>query len=230
MAPTPAVATIRRYPVKAMGGEQLARVHLDDRGVTGDRWWAVVDGDGRLASGKDARRFRRRDAVLDLTARTDDAGRVLVAGPAGELGVGEDLDRWLSELLGDPVAVRAEDTTPHQDGGEVSLVGTATLAWCAQRWGVDADPRRLRVNLLVETDEPFVEESWVGRTLAVGTARLTVVEQVPRCRTVDLAQDGVATTGRWLLPLGRERGARLAVYADVATPGRVAVGDEVRAG
>lgn len=223
----PVVTSIRRYPVKAMGGEQLERADLDERGLVGDRWWAVVDGDGRLASGKDSRRFRRRDAVLAHAARTDASGGVLVTGPDGELPLGADLDRRLSDLLGDPVQVRAEATTSHQDGGPVSLVGTATLRWCAERWGVDADPRRLRVNLLVETEEPFVEESWVGSTVSVGSVRLVLVEPVPRCRTIDLAQDGVATTERWLLPLGRERDACLAVYADVVVPGTVAVGDAV---
>lgn len=230
MAWTTTVAAIRRYPVKAMGGEPLERVELDARGLVGDRWWAVIDEDGRLASAKDTRRFRRRDGVLDHAARTTAAGQVLVTGPSGEHALGPGLDRLLSDRLGDAVAVRTEAGTSHQDGGAVSLVGTATLRWCAERWGLDADPRRLRVNLLLETDEPFVEESWVDSTVTVGSARLAVVEHVPRCRTIDLAQDGVTTTERWLQPLGRERDACLAVYADVAAPGAVAVGDAVRLG
>jgi uncharacterized protein YcbX len=51
---------IRRYPVKAMGGESLDSVQVEARGVLGDRRYAVVDGDGKLASGKHSRRFRRR--------------------------------------------------------------------------------------------------------------------------------------------------------------------------
>ena len=78
----------------------------------------------------------------------------------------------------------------------MSLVGTATLAWCADRWGVTADPRRLRVNVVVSTDEPFVEETWVGQEIACGDARLRVVERVPRCRTVDVHQDGARAQGR----------------------------------
>ena len=32
-----------RHPVKSMVGERVAAVHVDDRGVVGDRWWAVRD-------------------------------------------------------------------------------------------------------------------------------------------------------------------------------------------
>ncbi len=94
--------------------------------------------------------------------------------------------------------------------------------------GRDADPRRLRANLVLGADEPFVEETWVGRDLEVGGVRLRVVGGVPRCRMVDLRQDGVEPGARWLGPLARERDLSLAVYADVVRPGRIGVGDVVR--
>jgi uncharacterized protein len=56
-----------------------------------------------------------------------------------------------------------------------------------------------RANLLVEIDDD--ERGWVGRTVAVGTAVLRVTRTPRHC---------------------------LGVYADVHTPGRVAVGDPVR--
>lgn len=216
-----------RYPVKSMGGEHLDAVELDERGLVGDRWYAVRDAEGHLASGKDTRRFRRRDAVFDYTAHTRDEG-VVVRGPEGEWPVGDPgLDATLTSRMDVAVQVVPESTVPHQDQGSVSLVGTATLAWCADRWGIDADPRRLRVNLLVETDEPFVEETWVGREIGVGEVRLAVVERIPRCRMIDVAQVDVGARGRWLKPLGAERDMCVAMYADVARPGVVRRGDRV---
>ena len=47
--------------------------------------------------------------------------------------------------------------------------------------------------------------------------------------TIDLAQDGVASSTRWLTALGASRDLRVAVYCDVATPGTLAVGDEQHA-
>jgi uncharacterized protein YcbX len=222
------VTSLRRYPVKALGGEDLSSVPLDDRGLRGDRWYAVVDADGRFAALKDTRRFRRRDAVAGYSASTTADGGVVVRCGAEAWTVGDPaLDRHLTATTGTPQRVAPEGAVSHQDGGAVSLVGTATLAWCAQRWGGSADPRRLRVNVVVETDEPFVEEGWVGRRLVIGSAALTVVERVPRCRTVDVAQDGTTPDTPWLRPLGAERDLCLAVYADVADPGVIAVGDAV---
>ncbi|MEJ7794551.1 MAG: MOSC N-terminal beta barrel domain-containing protein [Nocardioides sp.] len=221
------VLAIRRYPVKSMGGESLASVVLDQRGLAGDRWYAVADDDGRFACGKDSRRFRRRDGIFDHRAATVPEG-VIVTGEDGSWRVGDpDLDAALSRALGDPVRVVEEEDVPHQDAGSVSLVGTATLEWCADRWGLDADPRRLRVNLLVDTDEPFVEEGWVGREVAVGNVRLRVIEGIERCRTIDVAQDGTGARGRWLRPLADERDMCVAVYADVTRPGTLRLGDVV---
>lgn len=257
------VAELRRYAVKAMAGEAVPAYDVDARGVAGDRWYAVVDGEGRMAAAKSTRRFRRYDAVLGWTARLDATG-VEVRAPAAP-GCGEHpaagtgrqsfrlpppglpdpddaddsgsldpgLDAALSASLGTPVRVRPESAVPHFDAGSVSLVGTATLAWCRDRLGIDADHRRLRPNILVATEEPFVEERWVGAEVriggvgGVGGVVLRVVERVERCRVVDLAQDGVTTTTPMLRALADHRELSLAVYADVVTPGRISRGDPV---
>jgi uncharacterized protein len=224
-----AVQEIRRYPVKSMGGESLTEVELDRRGVVGDRWYAVVDGDGKLASGKHSRRFRRRDAVFDFAARTTSDGVRVSRGP-GDWVVGDPaLDTALTEVMGDPVRVLPEGDTPHHDEGWVSLVGTATLDWCREHWDIDADPRRIRPNLVVDTAEPFVEETWSG-PFSIGSARFTVVKRIERCRMVDIAQEGLPELGGWLKALATHRDQRLAIFVDVVEPGRIQVGDEVLLG
>jgi uncharacterized protein len=219
---------IRRYPVKAMGGESLASVALDARGLVGDRAFAVVDADGKLATGKHSRRFRRRDEVFEFASRTTPDG-VRVSGRGGDWAVpGEELDLAMSEAIGDAVRVLPETTTPYFDAEAVSVIGTASLAWCRDRLGVDADRRRIRPNLVVETDEPFVEETWA--TVEIGDVTLRVVERIERCRMIDIAQEGLPREGRWLKALTKAREMNLGVYADVRQPGALAVGDEVRAG
>ncbi|TLP78959.1 MOSC domain-containing protein [Nesterenkonia sphaerica] len=226
------VVSIRRYPVKSMGGESLVAVELDSRGLAGDREYAVRNQEGKLASGKNGSRFRRYDAVFDYTARTRE-GTVWVAGGTGTWVVGDpDLNRELSRAFGAPVEVTAESDAPHFDGGAVSVIGTATLQWMAQQWGIHADPRRLRVNLLLQTEEPFIEETWIGHSLAIGATRegaaeVVMEEKIPRCRTVDVDQDGTRAAGRMLPLLGRYRELCVAVYARVSVPGRIAQGDRV---
>lgn len=92
--------------------------------------------------------------------------------------------------------------------------------------GVDADPRRLRVNLVLDTHEPFEEEALTG-PVTIGSVRLRPVERIERCRTIDLAQDGATGSTKWLKALGVDRDLMLGVYLDVAEPGEIAVGDVV---
>jgi uncharacterized protein YcbX len=139
------------------------------------------------------------------------------------------LDAELSEAMRTRVAVRPETEVPHHDDGQVSLIGTASLEWCRQHLAVDTDRRRLRPNVVVETLEPFIEETWIGQLVQVGEVQLRVVSRIERCRTVDLAQDGVAERTPLLKALGRSRDVCLGVYADVVGPGSLRIGDEVTA-
>jgi uncharacterized protein YcbX len=180
-----------------------------------------------MATGKDSRRFRRRDGIFDFAARTTDAG-VRVEGRGGSWLVGgPELDPALSNHLGAGVRVVAEGEVSHQDAAAVSIVGTASLDWCRAHLDVDADVRRLRTNLVVETAEPFVEESWTDAVVRIGDLELEVVERTERCRMIDVAQEGLPPQRGWLKALGRERDLCLGVYASVRAPGRIGRGDGV---
>ena len=221
------IAEIRRYPVKSMGGESLPCVDVDARGLVGDRWFSVVDQEGRLGSGKYSSRFRRFDEIFEYSASMVD-DEVRVVGPAGSWRAGDgELDRTLREHLSAEVHLERETGTPFQDDGQVSLVGTASLDWCRERLDVDGDRRRIRPNLVVSTTDPFVEEGWVGSTIRVGSVVLTVDQRIERCRMVDIAQEGLTEQPGWLKALGRERDLCLGMYADVRTPGRIDLGDVV---
>lgn len=239
------VREIHRYPVKSMLGERLGSVAVEARGLVGDRRWAVRDASGKFACGKNSTRFRRHDPVFEWAARLGDGGPLdapTVLAPDGRSFTAGDpaLAGPLRERFGEPVELVVEgDTTsvdgsvvPHFDAGAVSIVGTASLAALAGMVGDPGavDPRRFRVNLVVETDEPFVEESWVGRSLSVGSVRLRVTQRISRCRVVDVRQGDVPQDGRLLKTLGAQRDTCLAVYADVVRAGQVAVGAAVTVG
>jgi hypothetical protein len=224
--PAATLVEIRRYPVKAMGGESLTSAEVEERGLVGDRGYAVVDGDGKLATGKHSRRFRRRDEVFEFASRTTSDG-VRVSGRGGDWAAPSgELDRVLSDAMGDPVRVLPETTTPYFDARPVSLVGTASLDWCREHLDVHADRRRIRPNLVVDTDEPFVEETWRG-TVLIGQIRLQPVERIERCRMIDIAQEGLPREGRWLKALTQSREMNLGIYLEVVATGTIAVGDPV---
>ena len=93
------------------------------------------------------------------------------------------------------------------------------------RW----DPRRFRMNLLVEgeLDGDYPELAWVGRRVRVGEAVLSVDTECPRCAMVTQAVDEVPHDPRVMRTLVREIHHSAGIYAAVETPGMVRVGDEV---
>ncbi|XVX20908.1 MOSC domain-containing protein [Actinomycetota bacterium] len=223
---------IWRYPVKSLGGESLDLAAVDERGLAGDRGWAAVTAAGKLGSGKNTRRFARVDGLFGLTAGMPPAGSVpLIAFPDGRRLPADDpaTSAALSRHCGVEIGLRPEAAVSHFDEGPISLVGTASLRALAELAGDDAaaDVRHFRTNLVVETDQPWVEESWIGQEVQVGGIRLSVTGSIPRCRMVDIAQVGVPAHGHLLKTLGAHRDTKFAVYAEPQGAGTLRFGDAV---
>ena len=223
------VASLHRYPVKSLVGERLEVADVVERGLRGDRLWAVRDEDGKLGSGKSTRRFRKMEGLLDLAASYD--GDVpLISFPDGRGLRGDDptTDDALSAHVGRPVTLAREAEVSHFDDGPIHLVTTDSLRAVGQQLGEPVDARRVRPNLFEDTEdgEGLVEDAWVGHRLQVGEVLLEVVAQMPRCVMVNLPQVGLGAT-RVLDVVGDLNDANLGVLATVVTPGRVRVGDPV---
>jgi uncharacterized protein YcbX len=111
------VAKICRFPIKSMLGEELEEAWTDERGVRGDRAFALVDVEtGTVASAKHPRRWAR---LLECRARfVADPGQqgalppVQIALPNGSSVTSDDprVHEVLSELVGR--AVRLEASAP----------------------------------------------------------------------------------------------------------------------
>jgi uncharacterized protein YcbX len=123
--------------------------------------------------------------------------------------------------------------------GTVHVVTTSTTDALARAApGSRFDPHRFRPNLVVDApDSGFAETGWQGRTLAVGDVRLPVTFTVPRCVMTTLAQGDLPADREVLRTIARENAVDVlgtgtpypcvGVYADVAAPGVVTVGEPV---
>lgn len=104
------ITQLWRYPVKSMAGERLERALLSERGIPGDRGWAVFDESrGGVTSGKRLPLLRTCRASYP---REPDAG---AASPPAEIVLPDgtrvladaaDTARLLGERLGRPVTLR----------------------------------------------------------------------------------------------------------------------------
>lgn len=227
----------------AKGTRHLARERLvlAADGVVGDRRWCFVD----VA----ARRVLHTVAHPELVGLVlDEVGDELVLSPPGGAPVrapvvlsGESAtcDYWgrevALELVDGPFA---EAASAHLGvsvrlarapaggvvyGGSVSLVGAESVAAIG-----DLDPARVRANIVVETGGVFVEDDWVGRDVAVGSAVVRVLSRTPRCAVLDL-DPLTGTRGPGVLAaLAALRGTpTLGVDGHVLRPGLVHPGDPV---
>jgi uncharacterized protein len=221
---------IRRYPIKSLLGERLATVDGDDRGLVGDRLWAVRDGDGKLGSGKNTRRFRRMPGLFGLrghfadpvpVVELPDGRRFAADDPAGHAAV--------SGVLARRVTIAREADVLHHDEGPVSLITTAGLRRLAELSGEPVDPLRFRANLLVDVPgNGFPEEQWLGHVLQVGSGVVLRPRQpLTRCVTIDLAQGHVPEHGRLLRLLAEHHDMTFGVWTTVERSGRMAVDDTV---
>ena len=90
------------------------------------------------------------------------------------------------------------------------------------------DVRRFRPNLLVETASTgFLEQSWIGKKVHIGSVVLDIAIHCVRCVMTTVAQPGLSKEPRIMRSLVREAGQNLGVYASVVQEGRVSVGDTV---
>lgn len=240
------VASLWRYPVKSMRGEHCDRLWLDQRGVIGDRLYAVRDEVGKFGSGKTTRRFRRIDGLLRFRAvydRDSNGDPPLLTFPDGTKQRGDDpaIHAALSGHLGLPVTLSREADISHFDAGPLHLLTTASLrtlrasgssflAGKEDRTAAALDGRRFRPNILIESGaDGFPEEAWQGQEIAVGSdVHLRVMGRTERCVMVSLAQDELPADARILRAVARVNAACLGVYAEVLTPGAIRLGDSIR--
>lgn len=240
-------------PVKGTRHLSYDVLRLDERGPVGDRGFALVE----LTDHPPARVLKtvqnptlvavraelvgqRLDVVLPdgraVSAEPVPTGRKvrgdywgrstpleLMAGPHAEL---------FSAWLGRPVRLARAGRGEVVYGSPLTVIATASLRDLADRAdapGLAAPDQaaRFRPTLVVETDDPFVEESWLGRTCAVGDAVIRIGAPIPRCAVIDL-DPVTGDRGSRLLktlvsyrPLNAAGEPAFGVFADVVTPGEV---------
>jgi len=225
------VIALSRFPVKSMLGERLGSIRLDERGVVGDRLWAVRTPEGKYGAGKSTPRFRSAPGLKELAAEYD-SDVPCITFPDGTRWRGDDpgVHAALSTALGKPVQLAREGAVSLLDAGPgfVHLLSTGALEYARKLLlESDVDERRFRPNILLAVGDSAdpVEESWVGRTVGIGTARLLVAERTERCVMVNHERAGLPADGRILRALAAANDMRLGVYAKVTTPGTIHLGD-----
>jgi len=243
------VATITRFPVKGLSADFLDRVELTaGAGLPHDRRFAIVHGastfdlsaptwrpkanflmlakNERLAQLETA--FDPQTGVLTIRRAGRQVARGQITTPMGRLLIDQFFAAFMAgEAPGTPHILEAPGHMfSDAEQKYVSILNRASVHDLERVVHVPVDPVRFRGNLLLDGLEPWEEAGWIGRSLTVGGARLTVERPISRCAATNVDP---ATGVRDLnIPLALKRGydhINCGVYARVDTSGPVAVGD-----
>jgi uncharacterized protein YcbX len=239
------VRTAGHSPVKGMRHLALGRVELDALGPVGDRRWCVVD----VRAGRVLRTVQH-PSLISVTAR-EHGDELSLELPTGEAVAAEPrltgetiaCDYWgkavplaltdgphttfLVNMFGANVRLAAGPRGGVVFASPLTIIGTASLAALAEQISGPVDSARFRANLVVETDEPWVEDTWRGAEVGIGSATVRIGGPVPRCAVVDRHPVTSEKDVRLLKALVASRPTNRAgeplfgVYADVVRPGVV---------
>jgi uncharacterized protein len=261
------VVSLWRYPVKSMIGEELPASDVTERGLLGDRAYALVDVEtGKVVSAKNPRRwanlFDFRAALVNPPQPPESIPAARITFPDGTMATTDDADAeaCLSTKLGRPVRLASsvpegpriegywpdyewlsspdqvfEVKLPPGTFFDSAVVHIVTMATLDRLRSISPQSRfdvaRFRPNIVIQTTEEndgFVENDWVGRSLAIGSdLRLAISDPCPRCVMTTLPQGDLPKDPNVLRTIVQHNYGNVGVLATVTKGGRVARGDTV---
>ncbi len=262
------VVSLWRYPVKSMMGEELNGAEVTERGLLGDRAYALLDSStAKVVSAKNPRKwpnlFDFRAAFVEPPRTGEKIPPVRIALPNGTTLTSEqrELNQVLTNALGRAVTLAtATPETPsleeywpdmeglaHREtvtdeaipaGTFFDLAVTHVLTTATLDRLRDLHPqgrfevRRFRPNIVVQPssgEKSFVENAWIGHTLAIGDqVRLNITGPCPRCVMTTLSQGDLPRDPGILRTAAQHNQVNIGVYAAVVRGGTIRRGDPVR--
>jgi uncharacterized protein YcbX len=227
------LAVLRRFPVRALGGETPDECLVQGSGLAGDRIYDVYDEtQGALLGLSDAPFLLRYSArFLDAMVRgTDLSAWVRVRTPEGAESALTDRS-WLEDVArrcGHPVSLRARADVA-SDPAPLHLISVPTVRFLEKQYGGPLEPERLRANVLLELPDgrPFAEDQWLGRQLWIGDVLLEIVAGSEHCVLPAVDGPTAERSPGILAAIARGRGGKIGVTARALTGNRMRVGDPV---
>jgi uncharacterized protein YcbX len=260
------LASVHRYPVKSMMGEELNAAFITQTGLFGDRSYALCDMEtGKVVSAKNPKKWPSMFSYRAAYTAPPTAGSALppvrVTLPDGAMSESSSADfaPKISSMLGRAVKlitappqdaqleeywpdmpelsnrdVVTDEAMPKGTFFDLALLHILTTSTLDKLRELNPhsrfEPRRFRPNLIIDTSgqSGFVENDWIGKTLALGPeVQIQVTGPCPRCVMTTLAQGDLPKDPAILKTAAQHNEVRVGIYASVVKMGTVRLGDTI---
>lgn len=194
-------------PIKGTRHLLQPDAEFDDQGPVGDRCYCLVD----VSTQRVLRTVQNPELVAVVARLHGDKLETTLPDGSSVTAVpettGETLtcDYWgrpveaaltqgphealLSSWLGRSVRLAKVPRGDVVYGEPVTIVATASIRDLAGRLeypDLIAQASRFRATILIETEIPYIEETWHGRVMSMGGTRVRIGEPILRCAVIDL--------------------------------------------
>lgn len=248
---TASVQAIYRYPVKGLSPESLLRAELlPGQTLRADRLYAIENGPSGFDPAAPAyfpkQKFlmlMRNERLAALDTHFADASHTLTIRQNGKVAAQGDLRTAegrtavesffaaysADELRGPPRILQANGHSFSDVAAKVvSIINLASVAQVENAVGAPVDPLRFRGNLYVQGWPAWREFDLLGRTIAIGNARLKVVKRIVRCAATNVEpRTGIRDMEIPKTLMQAFGHMDCGVYAEVVSGGTIARGDTV---
>jgi len=232
------VSQLWLYPVQSMRGQTMEALDFAADGLRLDRWFGIRDIEtGGMVGASMAKRAWL--PLITWEAALVDAGeapKVEIRFPEGGHVVSDDaaVDQVLSDRLGRAVELGGKGGMKADRRYRMAschLLTSATLKRLAESYPEgDFAAERFRPNMVLDCGEEvgFIEQPWIGKLIsATAGAVLEGTEDCKRCALTTRAQGALPSDPKILHTVMLENNTNAGIYAKVAKPGRVALGDAI---
>jgi uncharacterized protein len=261
--------SIWRYPVKSMLGEELNSSNVSERGLVGDRTYAIIDKEtGKVASAKNPRKWEKlfdcHSVLMGIPQVAENIPPVRIELPDGTQILssnGEDADHSLSKVFGREVRLMRADLEkpsyeeywPNIEGlaqretvtdenmpprtffdiSVIHILTSSTIHRLRELYPEGRfEVRRFRPNIVIDSasgEKDFIENSWIGKKLAIGQdVVVRVTGPCTRCVMITLPQGDLPRDSGILKTVAKFNQVNVGVYASVIRGGTIHRGDPVR--
>ncbi len=232
---------IMRYPIKGFRGEEIVQTSLNKHhGIPHDRRWAIRNGSIPQDLAHDwqpCKAFVRMTQHEDLPLYNVEycEKSLYLTHPNGEsvsinkqVNHKDKLSEWFSH--NDAGLSKSNNNTAYWDHNDahISIINISTVNAMAKTAGIDLDPRRFRGNLLIETENPWIEFSLIGQRICIGSVELEILRPIDRCKATSVnPSTGVSNINIPHFLSSQYGHVFCGVYARVVKAGNIKKGDKL---